>query len=284
MDGRILEMSVFADGILKKCGVGSVHSVYRKTVNLSLGEAMLSLQPRGAVRSPLGLITDFSETDFAFLEIRPGDMVRIEKTGILAGRMRFHAEGAVLREYTVPGPLPPQRRLCLERKLREMLYREKNGIFCQMLSGQYKMETELLARVSKRQLENARNQAEQREWKQAARSLCRLVGLGIGLTPGGDDFLCGVLAGTELGAQKSHPFTEALKLEIRRNLGRTNDISRAFLACALEGQYGQLAHSFYEKSAEEIFSEAERIGHSSGMDTLCGIVYCFGLMKDLQKI
>nr|WP_253291475.1 DUF2877 domain-containing protein [Anaerobutyricum soehngenii] len=32
-------------------------------------------------------------------------------------------------------------------------------------------------------------------WEESAQSFCRLIGLGLGLTPGGDNFLRGVLAG-----------------------------------------------------------------------------------------
>lgn len=63
------------------------------------------------------------------------------------------------------------------------------------------------------------------------RGLSELVGLGIGFTPSGDDFLSGVMLAAEM--------SEAIRVEvdaeeIRSALGRTNDGGRTLLAGALD--------------------------------------------------
>ena len=77
------------------------------------------------------------------------------------------------------------------------------------------------------------------QYENAASTLAGLLGLGIGLTPSGDDFLCGVLAGLLLRNQGSHPFTLELGCQIRARLANTNEISRAFLDCALASHFSR---------------------------------------------
>ena len=66
----------------------------------------------------------------------------------------------------------------------------------------------------------------------AASELNRMIGLGIGLTPSGDDFLCGILAGFILSGHQDHLFFRSLRKQIAENLDRTNELSGAFLQCA----------------------------------------------------
>ena len=131
--------------------------------------------------------------------------------------------------------------------------------------------------AAKKSLTDCRLFLQKQETKAAAAALVRLTGLGIGLTPSGDDFLCGALAGLILTNNWDLPFTTALRQEIYAHLQDTNDISRAFLACALERQFSlpvvSLGKSSGAVTSREILTSFSKIGHSSGSDTLCGIYY-----------
>ena len=81
-----------------------------------------------------------------------------------------------------------------------------------------------------------------------------------------------------------HPFAESLKVRIELGLKRTNDISRTFLECALDDQYGLAVHAFYRETAGGILNGMRQIGHTSGIDTLCGILYTFRLQDKMKKI
>ena len=86
--------------------------------------------------------------------------------------------------------------------------------------------------------------------------------------------MCGVLAGLILCGGNRHPFAQALKEDIGLRLADTNEISAAFLRCALEGQFSQAVNSLSRlPGREEISADFSAIGHSSGMDTLSGILY-----------
>ncbi len=103
------------------------------------------------------------------------------------------------------------------------------------------------------------------------------IGRGPGLTPSGDDQIGGVLLAMHAIGQ----VREARRLwkAIRpRALTHTNEISLALLDAAARGLGGEAIH----RAINAIFSggagltsalaEVDRIGHSSGRDTLAGVV------------
>ena len=106
----------------------------------------------------------------------------------------------------------------------------------------------------------------------------RLVGLGPGLTPSGDDFWCGVMI-----ALRTQGFGDILEkvsgsvLKLAEE--RTNKISRAHMECAAGGQGAQALHETIsamgmadEARLSSALRELDKIGHSSGWDSLAGVV------------
>lgn len=67
MQLTILQASEYAFNILENTTTLSVHSVYRKAVNLKAGNQLLTLQPRGSVLSPISMITACTEGELAEL-------------------------------------------------------------------------------------------------------------------------------------------------------------------------------------------------------------------------
>lgn len=119
-----------------------------------------------------------------------------------------------------------------------------------------------------------------KEYGEAAKKLAASIGLGLGLTPTGDDFLCGVLASCVFLDRKEHVFSLALRREIAENMEKTNDISRSFFRAALEGQFMEIVKDIGRfDSASAMRRAFEAIGHSSGMDTLSGIYYGMALFS-----
>lgn len=276
----IKTMSLYGDGILNENSCGTVHSVYRKTVNLSLGGRLLALQPYGSPMSPVSLLIQVSEKEFECLGIEAGDCVFVTegtieiKVGKGSGRLlRFLFQQADRIDLKLTASLDPLRIRELAEELEEKLSGNPSGS---------QTASHLIINMAKKWVEEAEEQLNEGNWCGASDSLCRLIGLGIGLTPGGDDFLCGVLAGIILGDACSHPFADTFRNKIAEGIGRTNDISRIFLMCALEGQFGPDVHAFYEEPAETILNGMRRIGHTSGIDTLQGILYAFRLCKKLK--
>jgi hypothetical protein len=106
----------------------------------------------------------------------------------------------------------------------------------------------------------------------------RLIGLGPGLTPSGDDFLGGVLLGLRhLGA--SHQAGRLARAVLSRAEQGTNEISRAHLRAAADGEGLATLHAILQclcapdaSDMEGWLSAVDAIGHTSGWDALAGIV------------
>jgi hypothetical protein len=105
-----------------------------------------------------------------------------------------------------------------------------------------------------------------------------LAGLGIGLTPAGDDFLVGMMHGLWIRAAD---LAQKLCLEIARTASpRTSTLSAAWLEAASDGEATQAWHTFirtiYDDSAESMEAALDQIlrtGQTSGADALTGFLF-----------
>jgi len=114
-------------------------------------------------------------------------------------------------------------------------------------------------------------------------SAAALAGLGPGLTPAGDDFLLGLMAGLRTWPQflagKGLSVEEACRVIYGAAAGRTNLLSMALLRSAKEGMFGEAWHELLaalrQGKAEEVKGAADRIlgfGGTSGADALSGFL------------
>jgi len=102
-----------------------------------------------------------------------------------------------------------------------------------------------------------------------------LIGLGMGLTPAGDDYLAGVLIGSRYCRRDAaaNSLSRFLRSHLRQ---RTNRISRAHLACVRAGCYQQIvidllaALDNHPQRVDGAVSALIDFGHTSGMDLLAG--------------
>lgn len=274
MEMTIPTLTAFGQARLERHPAGAVHSVYRKTVNLSLGGQLLALQAAGSPLSPISLLTGLEEAALAALPLAMGDPVRLAGDLLQVGDCRFSLRGAAVRSLAL-SPARPQELPALADRLRQALARRRpGGLEPLLLSGAPAAEEPLFLTAARRRLEGAGRALLASHWPGAAAGLGGLVGLGPGLTPSGDDFLCGVLAGLLLAGLGQHPFAGCLMRQVASRLPDTNAISAAFLQCALEGQYSEAVVRLSAlPPVEEILAAFSAIGHSSGSDTLCGVLY-----------
>lgn len=256
---------------------GFVHSVYRKTVNLSFDGQLVALQAAGSPLSPISLLTPLTDGETAALPVAAG-MPTMTTSGTLqvGENLTFLFDRVSPINLQLTESLPFEKRILLRERLHGLLASRDAGSFELLFSDpRLAMEIPFLA-VAKEHLACASRALASFCFEEAAGRLGRLIGLGLGLTPGGDDFLCGVLAGLILCGSAGHPFSLALREYIDSHLEDTNAISAAFLQCALKGQFSHAVNSLLLlPSRKEIFDAFTAIGHSSGTDTLCGITYIF---------
>lgn len=268
----ILQTSDYALAVLKNSSDFTVHSVYQKAVNLKTKDLLLTLQPRGSVLSPISLITDCTVTELASLPLAAG-----EKLSLSWNLTHVSCQDLFLS----PVDLIPKNHLeILAEKIRQAITLAENTAFPAHLRGielifnQPDLASESLYLNA---IQNYLRQFYQAlpDPVQATEILCHMIGLGIGLTPCGDDFLCGFLAGIQMYGSSScaRALRERLKSAICSHLDRTNEISAAFLRCAACAQFSAPVHLLQDPdvTADRIYQSFSAVGHSSGIDTLCGI-------------
>jgi hypothetical protein len=113
-----------------------------------------------------------------------------------------------------------------------------------------------------------------------------LVGLGAGLTPTGDDFLCGFLAALRCASRAGdgdRRFVLALGRLLAERLGATTTVGATYLEGAIAGAFtGEIQALVAALARDDGDGESRAtaalealcgLGHSSGMDTATGLLY-----------
>jgi hypothetical protein len=150
------------------------------------------------------------------------------------------------------------------------------------LSGE---QDSAFGRVARSRVERLRAWVTARPSASAGAPPVDLLGLGPGLTPSGDDLLCGMLVA--LHAVGETDMASALYAEIAKAApAATSPISAAFLRAAAEGLGCEALHAaiaaILEGQVEALAGRIEalgRVGHTSGWDALAGallVLQAFG--------
>ncbi|MGD9613337.1 MAG: DUF2877 domain-containing protein [Kiritimatiellia bacterium] len=96
----------------------------------------------------------------------------------------------------------------------------------------------------------------------------RLIrGCGAGLTPAGDDFLCGWMLALRLRRRS------ALAREILKHAQGKNPVSNAFLDLAAQGRVNDAVKKLLQAPSPARVRAVCAFGHSSGADLLCGVLW-----------
>lgn len=294
MNYPVTSLSRQSADFLARQGTGCIHSVYHRTVNLLFGEQMLSLQAAGTVLSPISLITALEPEDFCRVcsGLSVGDPVTFGAGTIRIApdsdgvALEFLCRDAAIVDLNLYAryyaSLGPECLNFLAEQMAAVIAPEQDGFAALFPTGKSGSAPDAgrdrdLASASMR-IRDSIVLFRTESYTEAADSLTDLIGVGKGLTPSGDDFLCGVLAGLALTGKDAHPFTRRLRSHVRENLSRTNRISAAFLRSASEGYFSRPVLRLLDlPNAGTIRRMFREIEHTSGMDTLCGILYAWSL-------
>jgi hypothetical protein len=117
----------------------------------------------------------------------------------------------------------------------------------------------------------------------AVSDLKSLIGLGPGLTPSGDDFIVGYLAGlwsTAGTEQSKRSFLLLIGNWLFNSLKGTNEISRTYIRYAMEGEVSEplavlarrIAKGENMNGIKESTEEAFQVGSTSGTDGVLGLL------------
>jgi len=277
-------------------GRGTIHSVFRQACNIeTAGGALVTLLIPGAGNLPHGIrCSSGSPSSFEAL-LRPGQAVltsaraiQVPDAALSINLSGAHCWSGEIGQHRIDTrSTQTRRRLAAVRSI--LKARADDGFAPILLHGAAKsaplrdaMAKRLAACLPRLAIASAAADADG-----MAQALQPLVGLGPGLTPSGDDFIVGYLAA--LWCQSAHnaevgASLAALAPALQALTPRTNLISRQFLVNAVEGQFSErlvdvvcaLARPELDLSTRT--ADALRTGHSSGADSLVGLL--FGLLPE----
>ncbi len=265
---QITKLSTYAKQILKYRRKSIVHSVYRNTINVTVNGKLLALQTANSPVSPISLITDLDSDSINKFALKAGD------------KISFSHKNATVIDLAPKQPIPHPVRHDLYKKFIRIVTHSQTGGFDLIFQVSPKVDQDFILSAAETKIHEVHRFCDKNQYPQAAAKLSELIGLGIGLTPSGDDFLCGVLAGLYIHGKEFSEFAYCLRDSIRKNLHRTNEISQAFLTCAMDGHFSFAVNELWNNpDLDRISKIFHEIGHSSGMDTLCGIYFLFFLTE-----
>jgi hypothetical protein len=129
--------------------------------------------------------------------------------------------------------------------------------------------------------------AVQRQAGLPPRSLQNLVGLGPGLTPSGDDFVCGAMAALHYFGLRDAAckLADAVLPIVAQD---TNVISSQFVQCAAAGHASSALFDAIDAiltchDLEQRLDVIDAIGHSSGWDSLAGAALVCAIVAQLDR-
>ncbi len=224
---------------------------------------VVALLARDAVRLPIGLAIEDAAVRRPFAQLRPGDPATVGGGGIQAGGQAWR----VLRWWD---PVVPRL---------DSPACPGGSVSAPALPAVAVPDTSLLApaRLLARALDSSRLDPDAVD-----RAVLGLVGLGPGLTPAGDDLLCGALAA--LAAAGPRDTVAVLAAAAARHAARTTPISAALLRCACSGaaipQLAELLTALRRSGTAERLARARAslstVGHSTGNALAAGALIALG--------
>jgi hypothetical protein len=257
-----------------------LHSSYPSTWNGIDKELLLSVHPRNAPANPFGIIVDLSMDEFTEIFAHAKTIKILNQSIKVDDRLypfnmqsdqRCDLHDAVM--HTSKGNIPLNELLSYLDELLEK--NEQKSPFSPLYSGQFFQEFSEIRTMIVASLNNHK-----------LNQLTRLIGMGPGLTPSGDDYLIGLLAALTMFRPQALPSLSESMLQHLHSGPVTTDISNHYLKAACNGQFVEWFITFYknfvtQKDWKSSLNLIAQMGHSSGTDTLLG--FQAGILYSMQK-
>lgn len=195
----ITDTSDYLNELLSGETSGTVHSVYRKTINLSIGGTMAALQAKGSPISPISLITTLTSEKMESLEISAGDFVTLKENIITIYRSNrtlqastdmnsldnkreigFSFEEATIHNLHLLHSLSDTMLHQLHNNIRTCLSNISTGGFEVIFNQRVNDDTSMMLVAAKKKIERCTRLYRNKKYTETGIELARLIGLGIG--------------------------------------------------------------------------------------------------------
>lgn len=263
---------------------GHVHSVYRHTINTIVDNELCSIQDMSTPISSLSINLHVSSEDFAQIIVQPDDIVQFDVSGIYLGSQFYSLSNAKVFDPNVVSAVPKLSSTQVKTLMQSIICELDESDFGKMTRYYFGKQDDTFGVVGKYLYPYILKLMDPSDEEADTEVIGAFVGAGNGLTPSGDDFLCGMLAA--IFFLPDHPLKtvwQANMVEtIQLNLQKTTLVSAAFLKHATKGKFSYDVKQLFlnargDLPCHEQIEKIKHIGHSSGTDFLSGLV--FGLEK-----
>jgi hypothetical protein len=266
----------------------TVHSVFRRVLNLHVDEGMLSVAMPGLGMSATCLVVDFPPNlDFEQLGIKRGMTVKPSGRWLLIeDALAIDCRSPALWIGREPSELAWRSGDLLWTNLKALL----DGIICWgrkegLAALLYQPDHPLAARLDLL----SRGLLQQKE-KLLASAVRNFIGLGPGLTPSGDDLLLGLLAAVQTGLEY-RAVAVRLQQAISSDLKRTSDLGAHFLREGIKGNFHEYLQEAIYVLIHGIPPDVTRaartlmkVGACSGTDMAAGLYLGFYWQCQVQQM
>ena len=269
-----------------------VHSAFERVINIDAGNGRLvTLANRDSDDAPDTVVVDLDA--WAAHDFMTGTEVNLS-----GGRILLGGEWVVALDHAVPwdGRLPAyvEDDATLRANLpvaQDHLARHGKGIAPGRCSGAVPTGFDLaMAEAFQRGVRGLCQALARNDEPRALDEIERLVGLGIGLTPSGDDFLVGLLAALNVPGSPRHAWRRIGARVTDCAFRQTHLISAAALRHAANGKVRaslvDLCHALMHDGPSRMLqalARVMRIGSSSGTEIALGVLAGFRLHAGLEE-
>jgi len=251
---------------------GRVHSVFAQACNLASGDLLLTLVTPHAGNGPTTLrLAVGTPHDLRDL-FDVGDLFHCRQRRLRTAHTELHLQHAgVWRPTVANSQLAPAQ---IDSRLRSA---------AALLARRHSAHSSVIEREAATLVADLGDACRVLDIDLAVRLAEALIGWGEGLTPAGDDFLVGLLAG--LGAfvqvdERRHGFRAALVAAIARGTARTTPIAAHYLRLAAGGHFTEplvdardgLLCEPRPAVVDAALGRALAVGATSGTDTVSGLL------------
>ena len=271
---RRLALAVDSIGYLVPRGdfSGRIHSVFSQACNITWHDTLLTLCAAGVGEGPTLLRLGHGEPHDLRAWFDVGEPVDCRRGCLQTSRTELRlVHAGVWRPEPLRDLLPLSQidaHLCLAQRRLAQRRRTHAGVIDGAGAGV---------------VSGLRDACRALDGGQALRHVARLIGWGEGLTPAGDDFLIGLIAGLDAlvgGEVRRRGLRSAIATALRRGAPRTTPIAAHYLRLAAEGHHTQplvrLRNVLLcEGSADAVdaaLRNALAVGATSGADTVSGLL------------
>ena len=284
--------------IFEKEERGTLHSVFETSINLKFGERLVNISCNQTVKPPFGIQVSENIIKTIISDIEEEEEIIFNgKEKILLFKnldLNFGLRGEAYSNKILSAKIDKKN---AEKNIREILNyflgnNHKNGFaianreFVKIITDveNSTLSEEILVKINniRKDIEAGKTETENYEY---------FLGRGEGLTPAGDDFIIGIMAVMKFFKnQKAEKLKKALMQDIYM---KTTDISAEYLYYATFSYFSLNITEFCKKlllnnindeeekkALYESYGNLVKNGHTSGVDTLMGILlYSTAVLK-----